>query len=135
MDSAIAKKKGSQYSFVAEHPFEKRQSEANRILASYPSRIPIIVEKSSARSSSPLADLDKRKFLCPGEITVGQFQAVLRKRLKLNADTALFLYVKNVLPPVSAELSHVYQDHKDADGFLYVVYAGESTFGGKEEEM
>ncbi|KAJ3058962.1 hypothetical protein HK102_010228, partial [Quaeritorhiza haematococci] len=113
----------------------KRQAEAKRIIASYPDRIPIIVERSPSNSTSTLPELDKKKFLCPGEITVGQFQYVVRKRLKLEPEHALFLYVssgggggggvagrkgggKGVLPPVSAQLSQVYRDHKDEDGFL-----------------
>jgi len=26
-------------------------------------------------------------------------------------------------------MSDVYDDHKDADGFLYMTFAGENTFG------
>jgi GABA(A) receptor-associated protein len=26
-------------------------------------------------------------------------------------------------------MADVYEDHKDADGFLYMTYAGENTFG------
>ncbi|KAI9208290.1 autophagy-related protein 8 [Polychytrium aggregatum] len=115
--------------FKQEHPFEKRQSEAKRILSSYPDRIPIIVERAPTASKT-LPEMDKKKFLCPGEITVGQFLYVVRKRLKLESEQALFLYVKNVLPPVATPLSTVYNEHKDEDGFLYVVYATENTFGG-----
>lgn len=27
-------------------------------------------------------------------------------------------------------MSSVYEDHKDEDGFLYITYSGENTFGG-----
>jgi len=26
-------------------------------------------------------------------------------------------------------MSSIYEDHKDEDGFLYVTYSGENTFG------
>lgn len=26
-------------------------------------------------------------------------------------------------------MSDIYEDHKDQDGFLYITYSGESTFG------
>jgi GABA(A) receptor-associated protein len=50
---------------------------------------------------------------------MGQFIFVIRKRLKLQPEQALFVYVneKNI-PPVSATLSEIYQQHKDEDGFL-----------------
>ena len=36
---------------------------------------------------------------------------------------------KNVLAPTSQIMSHVYAEHKNEDGFLYVNYSGENTFG------
>ena len=29
----------------------------------------------------------------------------------------------------AALMSSIYEDHKDEDGFLYVTYSGENTFG------
>ena len=29
----------------------------------------------------------------------------------------------------SASMAEIYQEHQDDDGFLYVAYSGESTFG------
>jgi GABA(A) receptor-associated protein len=29
-------------------------------------------------------------------------------------------------------MSSVYEDHKDEDGFLYITYSGENTFGAGE---
>jgi hypothetical protein len=31
--------------------------------------------------------------------------------------------------PPAALMSSVYEDHKDDDGFLYITYSGENTFG------
>ncbi len=31
--------------------------------------------------------------------------------------------------PAAALMSDVYEDHKDEDGFLYITYSGENTFG------
>ena len=33
------------------------------------------------------------------------------------------------IPPTSASLKDIYDEHKDDDGFLYMTYAGENTFG------
>ncbi len=32
-------------------------------------------------------------------------------------------------------MSEVYDDHKDEDGFLYITYSGENTFGQKALEV
>lgn len=58
---------------------------------------------------------------------------VIRKRIKLSPEKAIFIFVNNVLPPTAALMSAVYEEHKDEDGFLYISYSGENTFGGLEE--
>ena len=32
-------------------------------------------------------------------------------------------------------MATVYEDHKDEDGFLYITYSGENTFGHFLEEL
>lgn len=112
--------------FKDEHSLEKRQAEARRIREKYPDRIPVIVEKAD-RSDIP--DIDKKKYLVPSDLTVGQFVYVIRKRIKLNPEKAIFIFVRNMLPPTAALMMTVYEDHKDEDGFLYITYSGESSFG------
>lgn len=75
---------------------DKRVAEAARIRERYPDRIPVIVEKAE-KSSVP--DIDKKKYLVPGDLTVGQFVYVIRRRIKLSPEKAIFVFVKNVLPP------------------------------------
>ena len=81
--------------FKQEHPLERRKSEAERIRAG-PLRIPVICEKSD-RSDIP--DIDKKKYLVPADLTVGQFIYVIRKRIKLPPERAIFIFVNNVIPP------------------------------------
>ncbi|XP_022878606.1 autophagy-related protein 8f [Olea europaea var. sylvestris] len=113
-------------SFKQEHVLEKRRAEAARIREKYPDRIPVIVEKAE-RSDIP--NIDKKKYLVPADLTVGQFVYVIRKRIKLSAEKAIFIFVDNVLPPTGAIMSAIYDEKKDEDGFLYVTYSGENTFG------
>ncbi|KAF3796776.1 Autophagy-related protein 8C [Nymphaea thermarum] len=113
-------------SFKLEQPLERRQAEAARIREKYPDRIPVIVEKAD-RTDIP--DIDKKKYLVPADLTVGQFVYVVRKRIKLSAEKAIFVFVNNVLPPTGSLMSTIYEEHKDEDGFLYMTYSGENTFG------
>lgn len=113
-------------SFKDEHSFEKRKAEADRIKEKYPDRIPIIVERLE---NSNVPDIDKKKYLVPSDLTMGQFVYVIRKRIKLPADQAIFIFVNNTLPPAAALVSQVYKEHCDGSGFLFVSYSGESTFG------
>ncbi|KAF8118988.1 hypothetical protein N665_0001s0046 [Sinapis alba] len=113
-------------SFKQEHPLEKRQAEASRIRDKYSDRIPVIVERAE---KSDVPDIDKKKYLVPADLTVGQFVYVVRKRIKLSPEKAIFIFVKNILPPTAAIMSAIYEEHKDEDGFLYMSYSGENTFG------
>ncbi|XP_059624238.1 autophagy-related protein 8C-like isoform X1 [Cornus florida] len=118
-------------SFKLEHSLEKRQAEAGRIREKYPDRIPVIVEKAE---KSDIPDVDKKKYLVPADLNVGQFIYVVRKRIKLGAEKAIFVFVKNMLPPTGAVMSAIYEDNKDEDGFLYMTYSGENTFGSLDRQ-
>jgi GABA(A) receptor-associated protein len=111
---------------------EKRKSEAERIRAKYPDRVPVICEKAD-RSDIP--DIDKKKYLVPADLTVGQFHYVIRKRIKLAPEKALFLFCSNSIPPNASLMSTVYEEQKDEDGFLYIQYSGESTFGESIDDI
>ncbi len=71
---------------------------------------------------SDIATIDKKKYLVPSDLTVGQFVYVIRKRIKLSPEKAIFIFVDEVLPPTAALMSSIYEEHKDEDGFLYITY-------------
>lgn len=110
---------------------EKRKVEAMRILKKFPDRIPVICEKVE---KSDIQEIDKRKYLVPSDLTVGQFVYVIRKRIQLPPEKAIFIFIKDILPPTAALMSSIYEEHKDEDGFLYVLYSGENTFGEPLQE-
>lgn len=113
--------------FKEQHSLDNRISESKRIREKYPERIPVIVERSKTCSSVP--QLDKKKYLVPADLTIGQFMYVIRKRIELQPEKAIFMFVNGVLAPTSMFMNNVYNDYKDQDGFLYFVYSGENTFG------
>ncbi len=115
-------------SFKKKHPFEKRKEEADRILAKYPQRIPVICEKDARSKDIP--NIDRQKYLVPDDLSVANFIYVIRKRIKISPDKNIYLFVNNKVLPASAQfISTLYEKYKDEDGFLYITYAGESTFG------
>merc|ERR1712087_717230 len=112
--------------FKKTHPKAKREFEAERIRKKYPDRIPVICERAHG---SEISDIDKKKYLVPSDLTVGQFVYVIRKRIKLAPEKAIFIFIGEVLPSTAAVMSKIYEDYKDEDGFLYVTYSGENSFG------
>ncbi|XP_020247654.1 autophagy-related protein 8f-like [Asparagus officinalis] len=116
----------SRKSYKQENDLEKRKLESAKIRDKHPERLPVIVEKAG---KSDIPNIDRRKFLVPGELNLGQFSYVIRKRINLSAEKAIFLFIDDILPTTGALMSALYEEHKDEDGFLYIVYSGENTFG------
>jgi GABA(A) receptor-associated protein len=112
--------------FKDTHPYDKRKEEASRILAKYKDRVPIIVEVSSA---CPELVLNKKKYLVPSDLTVGQFLYVIRKRIKLTSEQALYIFFNNSLPTTSELIGGIYKKFKDSDDFMYAEISLENTFG------
>lgn len=115
-------------SYKIKKGFSERKTESDRIKEKYPDRIPIICEKS-VRNGGSLPDLDKTKYLVPNDLTIGQFMYVIRKRLKLDASEALYLFADGHIMTCSNTFSTAYDNYRDVDGFLYLKYSKESTFG------
>ena len=54
---------------------------------------------------------------------------MIRKRLQLPAEQAIHLFVNGKIPATSSLMTAIYEENKDPDGFLYLTYSGENTFG------
>jgi GABA(A) receptor-associated protein len=105
----------------------ERVKKSQIILEKYPDRVPLIILPSkNDRDSYPI---DKTKYITPRDLTLLQLQQIIRKRVKFPAEKALFMFIKNKIYPVSAMVGAIYDTNKDPDGFLYVTYCQESTFG------
>jgi|TARA_B110000285_G_scaffold2803_1_gene2933 GABA(A) receptor-associated protein len=112
--------------FKTDNEFSTRKSESDKITQKYPNRIPIIIEKAE---KCILNDIDKHKYLVPKDLNMNQFIYIIRKRIKLDNSQSIFFIVGNNVCPSNSPLSHIYEEHKDKDGFLYIIYTSENTFG------
>lgn len=105
----------------------ERVKKSQFILEKYPDRVPLIVQPSvSDRDAYPI---DKSKYITPRELTLLQLQQIIRKRIHFPAEKALFMFINNRIYPITSMIGTIYDANKDADGFLYVSYCQESTFG------
>tara|TARA_B110000285_G_C15131735_1_gene624046 strand:- start:2668 stop:3018 length:351 start_codon:yes stop_codon:yes gene_type:complete len=112
--------------FKEKTPFDKRKQESEQIRNKYPDRIPIIVEKYK---DCKLPDVDKCKYLVPNDMTMSKFIFVVRKRIELDSSQALFITIDGAMTTAGQTVGQLYHDKKDEDGFLYIIYTGENTFG------
>lgn len=100
----------------------------------HPNTIPIII---GCRKRAGLV-LQRKKFLCRGNMPVGMLLAEVRKSVanslfgsNLGSHAALFLFTEdNTLPAMSQLLQQVHERHGNRDdGFLYLMVEKENVFG------
>ncbi|KAK4473275.1 hypothetical protein MN116_004444 [Schistosoma mekongi] len=118
------------FKYKEDRPFEKRLEDGQNIRRKYPASVPVIVEKSPR---ARVGNLDKNKYLVPSDLTVGQFYFLIRTRIQLKPEEALFFFVEDIIPPMSATMGALYEEHHDRDLFLYIAYSDESIYGAMEE--
>ena len=114
--------------FKQDYIFESRTKESSGLLKKYPERVPVIIERS--KNSIHLTIIDKNKFLVPKELTMSQLLWVIRKRMHIKREQSVFLFSESGKLFAGTEfVLTVYENNKDPDGFLYLRYANENTFG------
>ena len=116
--------------FKSTYSLKHRKDESARIKHKYPTRCPIIVQKHDEFDKN-IPTIDKSKYLVPGDLSVSQMLYVIRKRMKLSPERALYIFVgvNYTMPPTSALMKDIYKEFKDIDNFLYFYYNTENTFG------
>ena len=107
--------------------FDKRFKECNYMMGKYPESICCIIEKSN--NCKKLCELKKNKYIIPRDLTISQIIYIIRKRITLDSRLSIFIYINNKIPTSNSKLYEIYEENKDEDGFLYIKYAGENTFG------
>jgi len=106
---------------------EQRLAKSRIILQQYPDRVPVIVEPDKNYKGDLV--INQNKFVTPLDLSIGQLQNLIRKKTKFPPEKALFLFINNRIYPLTTLIDTVYKTNKDEDGFLYVTFCEESTFG------
>ncbi|KAE8751955.1 hypothetical protein FOCC_FOCC001432 [Frankliniella occidentalis] len=115
-------------SFKEKKTFAQRVKDVQKVREKYPNKIPIIVERFKKEKQLPL--LSRSKFLVPDHVPVGYIITQIRRMLNLNPTQAVFLLVnQRSMASHSMSMFQLYNQEKDPDGFLYIVYASQETFG------
>jgi|TARA_B110000027_G_C15843961_1_gene179675 GABA(A) receptor-associated protein len=107
--------------------FDRRFKESSYMMEKYPESICCIIEKSNTCKN--LCELKKNKYIIPKDLTISQIIYIIRKRIVLDSKMSIFIFINNKIPTSNIKISEIYEENKDDDGFLYIKYAGENTFG------
>jgi len=116
------------YKFKIDNPdVEERRHSCEQLLSKFPDKIPIICEKDP---KSKMEEIDKTKYLVPGDLTITKFISMIRKRVKISDEAAFYLLIGGKSIAGDVVMKDIYNKYKDKDdGFLYCVYASELTWG------
>ena len=121
------KNKNTAISADISNDYLERLKKSQIILEKYPDRVPLIIQPSqNDRDAYPI---DKSKYITPRDLTLLQLQQIIRKRVKFPSEKALFMFINNKIYPITAVIGTIYDTNKNQDGFLYITYCQESTFG------
>ena len=110
------------------YSFGERILQSNILLNKYPDRIPLVIE-----NNSDFNEKINKKYLLPKDLLFGGFFNIIKTKIKLDRKQAIFMFVKNgnnyVLIPVGETIGDIYNIYKNEDGFLYIKFGIENTFG------
>jgi len=99
------------------------------LIKKYKDRLPIIIEKNETFELV----LDNYKYLLPKKMIISEYIYIIRNKIKIKPAQALFMLIKSksgyVLAPLTNTIEEIYNTHHDNDGFLYITFKLENTFG------
>lgn len=101
--------------------------EVIRLRQKFPTHVFVLVKKGAKAVGIPT--IDKNKYIVSATLTFGEFMFIIRKRMQMGPEKALFLFVGNTIPVASSTMGEV-NKHYGRNGYLEVFYTGESVFGG-----
>lgn len=99
---------------------------SQKIMEKYPDKIPVIVTKFK---NTDLPEINKSKFIVPKDMNFTNFVYIIRKHIKISSEKAIFITINNKLCPSNSTIGEIYENMKNDDGFLYMQYSSENTFG------
>jgi GABA(A) receptor-associated protein len=106
-----------------------------QLLSKHPDRVPIVISSISHKAYGI------NRFIVPLDMTVAGFMTLLRKKVELDPQESIFIFIKktnnssstvskgDIIAPTSATLGSLYEQHKDDKLVLNLLYEKENVFG------
>lgn len=88
----------------------------------------IILERSPKERN--LEELKRKKFLVPEDMPLIHFQGIIRRRLNISPEKALFFLINaDTVVSLTRQMDEIFRDYKAQDGCLHIFYASQDCFG------
>ena len=111
--------------FKAKFDYGKRCEASQNVKKQYPNRLPCIVE-AYKKNDPPTT---KYKYLAPRDISLSKLMIEIRKNVVIDEGLSIIFMINNMIIPSTRTMEDIYNRYVDDDGFLYIIYTCESTFG------
>jgi hypothetical protein len=108
------------------YSLQERKQESRLLKLKNENCIPVIFEKGY---NCQTIQFKKSRFIVSLYITIGQLVYIIRNYYAIDPFISLFLFINGNIPSNSSLILDVYNREKDEDGFLYIKYFTENTFG------
>lgn len=106
----------------------ERLAESQKLRQSFSGKVPVIIERQENTKNN--YNLPNNKFLVPKWFTFHEFLYLLRQKLNLKKQEALYVTVGNgTFPTMNRSFNSIYEEFKNPDGFLYIIYSSEAIWG------
>lgn len=133
-------RQSSPFACDARHPtVAERRADSDNMQRRFPDKVPVLIAPAPGRSTG-VPTLPKEKYIVPADLSVGQLLNVIRKHGRVGPETGLYLFTFHpnykMLPSSATTVRALHEAARatvgeDFDGFLRLVYCGESTYGGE----
>lgn len=102
---------------------EDQKKKAQKMMETFPGCIPILVLPQKG-----LPELKKECYLVKRDLNMMVLFSAVRRNIKLNSDSGMFLHVGHKVIMPNSSISSLYLDHAK-NGFLIIYYGIENIFG------
>lgn len=105
-----------------------RQRQSSQILQKYPGRFPIIVRPAPSATTLPIS---RNLFIVYGAQNFYGLIRHIRPYIDdLDDVQTLFFFINDaIIPSYHTHIDSIYERYKQPDGFLYITYIAENSFG------
>ncbi len=122
-------------SYKKKFSLTERKKESQRIRNKFPNRVPVLIEKKLHQQG--IKNQHVKKYLVPSDFTMAQFSYVFRNKMKIKPEEAIYFFISesSTLCPNSYKMNQIDKEYKDQDGFLYMEWSLENTFGSGSKSV